>query len=175
MNLGQSDVLFIKSYSFVTFLQVWDYFRIKMKNIFSAMPSHSPRSVSTQFPLPLPHMITSSWNASKPTLDLLSQTFHGMEPRELCFKMVLTLKFDKHWFRLVRTHAWSWVGVALTPFRLVDMEEKWTVPWDLPLNSGRFFLYKSYENPISFSFHILPYIIRYSHSSLHLEASHSTF
>lgn len=46
--------------------------------------------------------------------------------------MVLTLKFEKHWFRLVRTHAWSWRrGVVLTPLRLVDMEERWTVLWDL--------------------------------------------
>ena len=81
------------------------------------MPSHSPRSVSPQFPLPLPHMITSSRNASKPILDLLSQSFHGMEPRELCFKMVLTLKFEKHWFRLVRTHAWSWVGGGVDPIQ----------------------------------------------------------
>ena len=44
------------------------------------------------------------------TIDLLSQKFHGMGPRELCFKMVLTRKFEKHWFRLVRTHAWSCWG-----------------------------------------------------------------
>lgn len=52
-----------------------------------------------------------------------------------CFKTVLTLKFEKPWFRPVRTHARSW-GVELTPFRLLDMGEKWTALWDLPHNSS---------------------------------------